>query len=57
MSVDTYLKPIPTNPTKLILQPISQGNYFAALGVEFDDEDDDVTVVTSKKIETMRKMR
>ena len=48
MSVDTYLKPIPTNPTKLILQPKSQGNYFAALGVEFDD-DDDVTVVTSNK--------
>ena len=48
MLVDTYLKPIPTNLTKLILQPKIQGNYFAALGVEFDD-DDDVTVVTSNK--------
>jgi hypothetical protein len=48
VSVDTYLKPIPTNPTKLILQPKSQGNYFAALGVEFDD-DEEVTVVTSNK--------
>jgi hypothetical protein len=48
VSVDTYLKPIPTNPTKMILQPKSQGNYFAALVVEFDD-DDDITVVTSNK--------
>jgi hypothetical protein len=48
VSVDTYLKPIPTNPTKLMRQPQSQGNYFAALGVEFND-DKDVTVVTLNK--------
>ena len=48
VSVDTYLKPIPTNPTKLILKPKIQGNYCCALGLEFDD-DNDVTVVTSNK--------
>ena len=48
MSVDTYLKPPPTNLTKLILQPKNQGNYFAALGLDFDDEDHVMVVISNK---------